>query len=378
MREISAIIEKLKNLNGEKAVLATVVDVRGSSYRLPGAKMLICESGATVGMVSGGCLEADVLERAKRVLKKGEAQVFKYDTTQNEDSVFSLNMGCRGVIRILLEPVEDENSLLETLENSFENRNKQTIQTLISAESGKDFQIGGKIIYDETKHFRFENIPDFLKLDEQLIKDCKDFYESEDFSNIKEYETERGKFEFFFEKIKSPNNLLIFGAGADAVPLAELARNLGWKIFTADHRSAFLTAERFPEAERILLKNIKDLPTEILQKEQTAIVIMTHNYERDLEILPAVLKSDAFYVGILGPRRRTETLLEELAESGREFSEKLLEKLYAPVGLDIGADTPETIALSILSEIQSVSAGREGGFLRKRETSIYGRNDFEI
>lgn len=378
MREISAIIEKLKNLDGEKIVLATVVDVRGSSYRLPGAKMLIAESGETVGTVSGGCLEADVLEHAKNVLKKGRAQIFKYDTTQNEDSVFSLNMGCRGIVRILLEPIADENSLLEIFENSFENRKKQAIVTLISAESDEDFQVGGKIFCDETDEFRFENFPDFLESNEQLIADCKRFYESEDFSDIREYETERGKFELFFEKIRSPNNLLIFGAGADAVPLAELAGNLGWKVIAADHRPAFLTAERFPEAERILLKNIKELPTEILQRKRTAAVIMTHNYERDLEILPALLKSEAFYVGILGPRRRTKTLLEEISKTDGKIGEEILEKLYAPVGLDIGADTPETIALSILAEIQSVSAKREGGFLRKREGSIYDRNDFEF
>ena len=378
MREISAIIEKLKNLDGEKVVLATVVDVRGSSYRLPGAKMLIGESGETVGTVSGGCLEADVLERAKKVLKDGKAQIFRYDTTENEDSVFSLNMGCRGIIRILLEPVEDENFILNIFENSFENRKNHSIITLISADSDENLQIGGKIIYDEAERFYFENIPEFLQSNEQLSEDCKEFYEGENFADIKEYETKFGKFEFFFEKIKSPNNLLIFGAGADAVPLAELAERLSWKVSVADHRSAFLTAERFPQAERILLKNIKDFPTELFQKQQTAAVIMTHNYQRDFEILPVVLRSNVFYAGILGPRRRIDNLLEELAESGEQFSEKILEKLYAPVGLDIGADTPEVIALSILAEIQSVSANRAGGFLRKRSGSIYGRDNFKI
>ena len=378
MKELSAIIEKLKNLNGESVVLATVVDVRGSSYRLPGAKMLISESGENVGTVSGGCLEADVLERAKQVLKTGKAQVFVYDTTKNEDSVFSLNMGCRGVIRILLEPVKDENSLLKMLENSFENQNRQAIATLISAENSEVAQIGGRIFYDKIEQFRFENLPESLKSTQELLDDCAKFYEIDDFSDIKEYETSAGKFEFFFEKIKPANNLLIFGAGADSIPLAGFAENLGWNISVFDHRSAFLTAERFAQAKRIALKTVEDLPPEIFEKERTAAVIMTHNYERDREILPKILKSNAFYVGILGPRRRTNNLLEELAETGETFGEKVFEKLYAPVGLDIGADTPETIALSILAEIQGVSAKREGGFLRRRKGSIYGRNNFDV
>lgn len=165
--------------------------------------------------------------------------------------------------------------------------------------------------------------------------------------------------------------MLIFGAGADAIPLAEFAKNLGWYVSVVDHRPAFATKERFPLVDEIKIsrpENLK-LPCE----DNLVAVMMTHNYEHDKQILRLLLKSDAHYVGVLGPKKRTENILLEIRQTGEAFSEKDWQKLYAPVGLDIGADTPETIALSIIAEIQSVLARRGGGFLRNRQGSIYNR-----
>ena len=259
--------------------------------------MLIRSDGQTIGTVSGGCLEADVLERAKKVLDSGEAEVFTYDTTGNEDSVFSLNMGCRGVIDIRLEPIGKFCSVIGKMRVAYEDR------------------IGN----DE-----FE-IPIAVKL---------------------------------------------FGAGADAVPLVRIASELGWQVTVHDHRPAFLTAERFSTAHMLIHQTADNALTDLETDDRTAIVIMTHNYARDRYILPAALNSDAFYIGALGPKSRTEQLLDEIDGS---FTPDQLALLYAPAGLDIGADTPEGIALSIIGEIQSVLTTRGGGHLRNRQGSIYDR-----
>ena len=150
MREIKEILERVAALApDERAILATVVDVQGSGYRLPGARMLILENGQTFGMVSGGCLEADVMARAKKILKTGQAEVFTYDTTNDADSVFSLNMGCRGVVRIMLEPIDRDSSLLRTLADVRSERKRRTIATLISSGPVFDSAIGTRAVYGE-------------------------------------------------------------------------------------------------------------------------------------------------------------------------------------------------------------------------------------
>lgn len=298
MKEIIEILKTVSSFaDNEKAILATVIDVKGSGYRLPGARMLMLADGHTVGTVSGGCLEADVLERAKKVLASGEPEVFTYDTTGNEDSVFSLNMGCRGVIEIRLEPI------------------------------GKFSPVIGKIRVA--------------------------------------YEDRVGNDEF-----EMPIAVKLFGAGADAVPFVRIASELGWQVTVHDHRPAFFTAERFPTAQMLVHQTADDALTDLETDDRTAVVIMTHNYARDRYILPPALTSDAFYIGALGPKRRTEQLLEEI---GGSFTPEQLARLYAPAGLDIGADTPEGIALSIIGEIQTVLANRNGGHLRNRQGSIYDR-----
>ncbi|MGB5014479.1 MAG: XdhC family protein, partial [Pyrinomonadaceae bacterium] len=223
--------------------------------------------------------------------------IFTYDTTGNEDSVFSLNMGCRGVIDIRLEPIGKFSPVIGKMRVAYEDR-----------ISNDEFEI--------------------------------------------------------------PLAVKLFGAGADAIPFVRIGTELGWQITVHDHRHAFLTTERFPTAQMLVHQTACDVLSDLETDDRTAIVIMTHNYARDRYILPPALNSDAFYIGALGPKRRTEQLLEEI---GGSFSPEQLARLYAPAGLDIGADTPEGIALSIIGEIQTVLANRNGGHLRNRQGSIYDR-----
>ncbi|MDQ3323513.1 MAG: XdhC family protein [Acidobacteriota bacterium] len=371
MREIQEILKKKSQFSpDEKAVLATVVDVQGSSYRLPGAKMLICETGETYGTVSGGCLEADVLERAKKVLQTNKPEIFVYDTTTNDDSIFALNMGCRGVIRILLEPLSTTNELAAFWQNCFEKRGRGAIATLISTTTEKSYLVGLIRIFireEQTGVLLGSNYPP------ELAGDCLDAI-NKGISQSKSYGTADGADEFFIDVVKPPLNFLIFGAGVDAVPLVEAAKNLGWRATVIDHRAAFAAGERFPAADEIIITRPENLAGKLTIDKNTVAVVMTHNYEHDKNILKFLLNSNAPYVGALGPKRRAENILREWRAAGEDFSGEQLNKLYAPVGLDIGADTPEAIALSIVAEIQSVSANRSGGFLRERKGSIYNRD----
>ncbi|HEX8289491.1 MAG TPA: XdhC/CoxI family protein [Pyrinomonadaceae bacterium] len=374
LQDIIAHFAKLES-SSIKAVLATVVDVKGSSYRLPGARMLIGENGEMLGTVSGGCLEADVLVRAQRVLQTGISEIFIYDTTGKDDSVFSLNMGCRGVIRILLEPVKRENDFIKICRLVLDRKEKHFVATLISTDSLPEMPIAGKIFFNEQKQFDFVNLPEATKTSTTLLENCLNFFRENHRAQTVEYRNEQGVYEFFFENINPPLNILIFGAGADAVPLAEIANKLGWRVSVFDHRAAFANKERFPKADEIILARPENLAEQQIDSENTAAVVMTHNYKHDKEILRVLLNSDVEYIGSLGPKRRAENILQELIEQGERFSAEKLDKLYAPIGLDIGADTPESIALSIIAEINSVIMKRDGGFLRDRKGSIYNRNE---
>lgn len=373
MKELQEILAKVKMLApDESAVLATVVDVVGSSYRLPGARMLILANGETYGTVSGGCLEADVMERAKQVLETGEPQVIIYDTQTNEDSVFSLNMGCNGVIRVLLELINKDSFLIRYIEVGQLNRERSMIATLIAADKATGLSIGGRIFFDEIEQFYFENFPSEF-FNDSLSNDCERFYYQNSDSHLKKYENENGSCEFLFENLELPLSLLIFGAGADAVPLCDIAKSLGWRVSVIDHRPAFATSQRFGQADEIVVSRPENY--NIPFDENAVAVVMTHNYERDKVLLSRLLKSEMRYIGALGPKSRTESILSELIDAGENVTNEQLDRLYAPVGLDIGAKTPEGIALSIVAEIQAVLSEREGGFLRNRVGSIYQRQN---
>ena len=358
MKEIREILKEIAALPaGEKAVLATVVDLKGSGYRLPGARMLIKANGNATGTVSGGCLEADVMERAKRVLETGRAELFTYDTTADENSVFSLNMGCRGVMRILMESVDGTNGTIGTIRKVYESRDPICGAVVIRSDV-EALPIGRRIACGEN----INELP-------TLIDDLQTFADSRSNYETVTYEAAGSLVEIAFERISPPVQIFILGGGADAVPLAETAYGLGWQVNVCDHRSAFLTEERFPNCDALVSLD-RDVGPEWDADELSAFVLMNHNYDRDKAMLPGALRSSAFYVGALGPRKRTQQMMSEL---GNPFTEQELSRLRSPAGLDIGGDTPEAIAISIIAEIQSVLKHRNGGPLKDRRAPIYDR-----
>jgi xanthine dehydrogenase accessory factor len=360
MKELQEILLKISQFaSGEKAILATVVDVVGSGYRRPGARMLIDENGFSIGTVSGGCLEADVLERAKKVLETGEPTVITYDTTQDENSVFGLSMGCRGIVRVLLEKVSGENRLFDFLNSALTERKSFTMATVISSNDEK-LNVGARMFLNDSIITVNAATPHISK---ELFARLRLFPAG---SRPKLETWNFG--EVFFEIINPPLNLLLFGAGYDALPLIKFAKELGWRVTTIDHRTAYNNVERIPEADEIIVSSSEDLSENLFYDENSVGVVMTHNYERDRNILRRLMHSKCLYVGALGPKKRTENLLEEIGET---FSVEQLGRLHAPIGLDIGADTPEEIALAVVAEIRAVLSGRRGGFLRERKGSIY-------
>jgi xanthine/CO dehydrogenase XdhC/CoxF family maturation factor len=308
------------------------------------------------------------MARANKVLENDRAEVFTYDTTKDAESVFSLNMGCRGIVRIMLEPIGGESSLLRTFNDVRDDRRPRTLATVIASDPGFEHLIGSRAIYDGE---RFELDADSpLQDSEELLNETSAFHRSEKNYGFSRIEYQDASLEIAFETLNPPASLLVFGAGADAIPLAKIASELGWQITVFDHRPAFLTADRFREANRLVLHN-DEIPIALPAGDsRTVAVVMTHNYQKDAVILPLLLKSNVACIAALGPKRRTEQLLDESDES---FTSEQLARLYAPAGLDIGAATPEAIALSIVAEIQSVLGSRSGGHLRERVGSIYDR-----
>lgn len=196
-------------------------------------------------------------------------------------------------------------------------------------------------------------------------------------STVHKYQSS-GSIEVLIEVIQPPTPLIVYGAGSDAVPVVNFAKALGWDVTVVDCRSHEATLLRLAIADKVILTRREIVHKEISIDENTIAVVMTHNYLDDLEILKTLLPSPARYLGILGPKQRTEKLLQDLHAERITYSKQQLQKLYAPIGIDVGADTPEEIALSIIAEIQTVLAKRSGGFLRNRNKPIHQRNDNDI
>lgn len=351
-------------------MLATVVKAHGSTYRRPGARMLIRENGETVGLVNGGCLDSNLHEQAMAVLASGKPSLITYDSTSPDDLIWGLGLGCPGMVHVLLEPTSHESCsrMLEFLRRTTQAQRRAVVATTIRSEPPKESLIGSRVLFVDgsTETVGIEE-NEFLT---DLRNDVSRAYETGAFEQ-KRYDIADSEVEVFIEVVDPPVPLLIFGAGTDAIPLCRFAGELGWDVTVVDHRPAFLDEGRFPSAARVLFADPDMPPDNLALRSEAVAVIMTHNYERDLLYLKMLLPTNLRYLGLLGPTSKSTSLLEQLREEGFHSSVEQLAKLHTPAGLDIGAETPEEIALSIIAEIQTVLAGRSGGFLRDRNGPIH-------
>lgn len=373
MKELRAIVETAQRARseGKAAALATVVAVRGSAYRRPGARMLITDEGSTTGAISGGCLEQDVILRARRVLERGEATVVAYDTTEEGDVVSGVGLGCRGVIELLIEllPRTSEPSYLPLLEELLRRREAGVLATVWRVDGSIEARAGSRLLLGRSGRL-WDDIGD-PQLGAQIEEDARDVVQTLR-SGSRVYRLAAGQAEVFLELVRAPVRLVLFGGGEDAVPLARGAAALGWHVTVVDGRPAAASRARFPWAD-VVLCHPDQVPERVQLDGETLAVVITHSYLTDLRLLEVLLPSPVRYLGLLGPKSRAERLLQDLSQAGIRTTAAQRGRLYAPVGLDLGAETPEEIALAILAEIRTVLAGRAGGFLRERRAPIHER-----
>ncbi|MCF0058652.1 XdhC family protein [Dyadobacter sp. CY356] len=377
MKEITDIIEAYYKAIAEdkRMALATVVHVEGSSYRRPGARMLVTEDGQLTGAISGGCLEGDALRKALLAISQQANKLVTYDTMDDDDDAkFGIQLGCNGIVHILFEPINinKENHPIALLEKATQERINVILVTIFSMTNRANQPGTGMLLLDDEEQFiaesQFENYIDLI------VRDSKSALNAEQ-SLFNTYSFEGNKLTAFIEFLKPPVSLVIVGAGNDAIPLVGMASLLGWTITVVDGRVNQATAQRFPLAHNVLVAKSSEVLSQIPCDAQTVFVLMTHNYNYDLGVLREFLKSkNSIYIGSLGPKKKLERMFDDLKDDGFEITDQQMSRMYGPVGLDIGAETSEEIALSILAEIKAVLNKKPGTFLRDKQDVIHSRS----
>lgn len=330
MKELFEILDLLHGAPAVPSALATLVRVDGSSYRRPGARLLLAADGRRAGSISGGCLEDDVAAHAAVVLAGGAAQTVTYDTTTENDQVWGVGLGCHGVVHVLVEGLPPLPAWARVLRENLRRR----VPTELAVVWGETAAARGTYLAGA--------LPDLPAA------------------------------AVFRQLVAPPPALVIFGAGNDARPLVRFAKELGWHVTVVDPRPAMAAAARFPEADAVVVARPEEAPTRVAPAPDALVVIMTHHYAHDLPLLRLLLARPLAYLGLLGPRARSERILQELNAGGLPVTAEMRARLHAPVGLDLGADTPEAVALSILAEMQAVLGGRDARPLRQRTAPIHG------
>lgn len=327
IHEFNEIIQSYKEAkqNNIRSIIATVVDLDGSSYRKPGVRMLINENGQMTGAVSGGCVEKEILKQSYTVFKSGISKIITYDGRYR--------IGCEGVLYILIELFDPVEEMIVLFEEHLEKRETFVINSFYRKELGVSSNFGSVIIFKDDKQYAFYR------------------------SDIPETKN-RSNFPVFTQKLDLRFRLILIGAEHDAVQLCTQANALGWEVIIIAGPSDPQSLKNFPGAKEILQITSNDLDISLIDKS-TAIVLMTHNYARDLQFLTVFKDSLPVYLGLLGSKNRRERLLNDFIESNPDVEDYFFDKMYGPAGLNIGAITPQEIALPILAEILSVIRKKE-------------------
>lgn len=329
--ELKRIIQQYQKRQ-ERAVLATVVALDGSSYRRPGVRMLIFENGDMVGAVSGGCVEKEVLYQAQSVFSSETPKVMTYDGRYR--------LGCEGILYILLEPFAPDEAFLEQFWNSIE----------------------GRTIFQTTSYFKKEHSegPNYGTV----------FHFGDRTFSISNFGEKQVEGLLTFQQEMDPCfRLLIIGAEHDAVQLCQYASLTGWEVTVVANPREEKTEKDFPGIHKLIQMEPESFTYNL--DDQTAVVIMTHSFVKDLQFVMALKEEKGAYIGLLGPAKRREKLLGELLERCPDISEAFLEQLHGPAGIDIGAETPQEISISILSEILSTFNRIKPQPLKHKEGKIH-------
>ncbi|GAO41009.1 XdhC family protein [Flavihumibacter petaseus] len=355
---------------GKQMALATVVHVEGSSYRRPGARMLVEEDGKMTGAISGGCLEGDALRKALLAIHQQANRLVTYNTLE-DDMAFGVQLGCNGIVHILFEPVDPSktNHPVTLLEQCASAREPLVLATVFNLNRNPHQQFGTCLLSDGEKSVHAGNTPpDQLPLVTALTADAIQALDTQS-SRLEHYPATGDS--AFLEYLQPAISLYVVGGGNDALPLAAMASLLGWPVTVIDGRITHGNRQRFPAVENIINGKPQAVLPQLQIDHRSAVVLMTHNYHYDLAMLKGLLPMEPGYIGSLGPKSKFLKMLDDLRHEGIEPSQEQLEGVYGPTGLDIGAETAEEIALSIIAEIKAVMCGRKGNFLRNRQNSIH-------
>lgn len=370
MKEIIDIVKAYDEASklGKKTALATVVLVEGSAYRRAGARMLITEDGQLTGSISGGCLEGDALRKARLVIMQQEPMLVTYDTMDDDDAKLGVGLGCNGIIHILIEPInEDVQNPIQLLKAIIDGRQHAVLVTLFSTEDRKAKQPGTCVSLTE-KQLIISGI-ESVDYRDCLIEDAENVLKNQQ-SQTRFY-TDEVVYTAFVEYLKPTVSLVVIGAGNDAIPLTRIASVLGWKITVIDGRPNYPSPERFPLATQLVVAKPENVLSNVEVDQQTAFVLMTHNYIYELELLKQLLPLKLNYIGLLGPKKKLERMLAEIEDSGIAISAEQREVIFGPVGLDIGSEGAEEIALSVVAEIKAVISARNGSSLKYKPVPIH-------
>ena len=322
---------KIAQSKGIKTVLASVVSLDGSSYRRPGVRMSVQENGKMIGAVSGGCVEKEILRQAQHVFKTNSSILMEYDGRYR--------LGCEGILYILIEPFHLSNTFFDAFEKQCSSRKSFLINSYFSKETSERAQ--GSTCF----HFG----------DQEL--------------SVSKLKPEK-KLNLFSQTIKPGLKLIIIGCEHDAVQLCKYGSATGWEVEIVAPIDELKTIDDFPGAANYFGINEKEF-SGISIDSQTAVVIMSHSYVRDLKYLSELLGKEVTYIGLLGPSKRREKLLNDLIEKNDLISEDFFDKIYGPAGINIGAETPQEIAISILGEILSVIRNQKPIYLKDKQIGIH-------
>lgn len=372
MKEIKAILQAYEMAISEnkQSALVTVVQVEGSSYRRPGARMLVTEDGMMTGAISGGCLEGDALRKALLVLHQQKSKLVTYDTSDEEDASIGIQLGCAGIIQVLMEPIRPDLSgnPIDLFRKLTAKRQSCVMITLFSMEHTDSSQWGTCWMVEEDGASS-GNLPD-PELLPKVSFAARKAMESKK-SGFEQFSTGNQSWNCFIEYIPAPVSLLVVGAGNDIFPLVDMAIILGWETTILDGRPTHANRDRFQSGCRLIVSRPEQALENIQTDQRMAATLMTHNYSYDKAMLRILLETNIPYIGTLGPRKKLERMLKDLENEGVKVTEKQLDRIYGPVGFDLGAETADEIALSIIAEIQAFMSKKEGPSLKNKTSGIH-------
>lgn len=369
MKEIKSILKLYQNLkeSSEKAAIAQVVRVEESSYRREGARMLVFESGVFEGGISGGCLEGDALKRSQLAIVKQKPSVVTYDTSKDDENQIGVGLGCNGVIDVLISPINENTKIISLLEKCIAERKAHCIVTIANTEGSAKALSLGDMYYLDVASGKLQDCPN-SQLQDFVESRFKQVLERNK-SMLFDFETEGVEAKILIELIPAQYHLAIYGDNYDVYPMLALAEVMDWEVSLVGNVQK-LKKEKLRSVKNIYLKEGDERP---VIDDRTAVILMAHDFKTDKGNLKDLLASPAPYIASLGPKKRFEKMLNELSSEGFHIAKEDMERIYAPCGLEIGANTPEEIATSIFSEILSVFSGKTGGMLKKKEGPIHER-----